>query len=203
MKRRLSPLTFHLQYSPHSTLLTRRMHEFRSATHGPNGSHQRLAARGSCKFRCADAAEQKLTSCRYDLSYKYVLGSVLGSGVSADVYQATSIATDEDVAIKVFKDATRAGTHAAATEYLCAMRAASPCALEYHSVAFMNGKPALVMDLASMSLDKWIKVLLADALPIAHAHVSAITGRFLLPSVFKSVFKQAATTTVRNLQRFL
>lgn len=96
--------------------------------------------------------------CRYDLSFKYVLGDALGAGVSADVYKATSTLSDEEVAIKVFKDATSAGTHAAATEYLCAMRAAGHAALEYHSIAFMNGKPALVMDLALMSLDKWIKV---------------------------------------------
>lgn len=103
--------------------------------------------------------EQRL-ACRYDLSYKYILGPALGEGLSANVYKATSVLTDQEVAIKVFKDATSAGTHAAATEYLCAMRAASPNALEYHTVAFMNEKPALVMDLATMSLDVWIKVLL-------------------------------------------
>lgn len=103
--------------------------------------------------------DPSLLLCRYDLSYKYILGRALGSGVSADVYHAKAIVTDEEVAIKVFKDATSAGIHAAATEYLCATRSAGPCALEYHSVAFMNGKPALVMDLASTSLDVWIKVL--------------------------------------------
>ena len=118
------------------------------------------------------ATPEQNRACRYDLSYKYILGHALGEGVSADVYKATCILTDEEVAIKVFKDATSAGTHAAATEYLCAMRAAGAYALEYHSVAFMNGKPALVMDLASMSLDKWIKVLLyyrACCCPVALA----------------------------------
>lgn len=66
--------------------------------------------------------------------------------------------TGERVAIKVFKESGSLALHQAATEYVCATRAAGPYALEYHSLAFMNGKPAIVMELANMSLDKYIKV---------------------------------------------
>jgi Protein kinase domain len=73
------------------------------------------------------------------------------------VYEATHIITGDVVAIKVFSDCRAETVHAACAEFVCAMRSAGPSALQYHELAFLNGKPALVMELGEQCLDKWIK----------------------------------------------
>jgi Protein kinase domain len=73
------------------------------------------------------------------------------------VFQAQHIITDEVVAIKVFLDSKSETIHAACAEFVCAMRSAGPSALQYHELAFLKGKPALVMELGEQCLDKWIR----------------------------------------------
>lgn len=69
--------------------------------------------------------------------------------------------TGERVAIKIFGDSRSETIHAACAEFVCAMRSAGSGALPYTEVAFLHGKPALVMELGESSLDAWIKVRLS------------------------------------------
>lgn len=96
--------------------------------------------------------------CRSDLAYSYDLCETLGAGASAEVHRATHVASDEEVAIKVFTDSRSDTIHAACTEFVCAIRSAGPGALEYKELAFYKGKPALVMELGVQSLDAFIRV---------------------------------------------
>ena len=95
---------------------------------------------------------------RSDLAFNYKLGRRLGAGASAEVFQAKHIITDDLVAIKVFTDSRSETIHAACAEFVCAMRSASPSALQYFELAFLKGKPALVMELGQQALEDWIKV---------------------------------------------
>lgn len=100
----------------------------------------------------------KLAIRRHDLSYTYVLSTKLGVGASAEVWAAEHRLTEEVAAIKVFLSTGSDAIHAAATEFVCAMRSSSPHALEYRTLAFIDGKPALVMEMAEVALDDWIQV---------------------------------------------
>jgi hypothetical protein len=97
---------------------------------------------------------------RHDLSFTYTLMRPLGSGVSAGVFQAEHGLTGDVVAIKIFTSSDSSAMHAAATEYICAIRSAGPSTLEYRALAFMDGKPAIVMELCYQALDAWIKARL-------------------------------------------
>jgi serine/threonine protein kinase len=96
--------------------------------------------------------------CRSDLAFNYELGRLLGEGASAKVFQATHVTSGEIVAIKVFTDSKPETIHAACTEFVCAMRSAGPSALRYQELAFLKGRPALIMELGVQCLDAWIKV---------------------------------------------
>ena len=98
--------------------------------------------------------------CRHDLAYTYILSTKLGTGASAEVWAAEHRLTEEVVAIKIFLSTGSEAIHAAATEFVCAMRSSSPHALQYRTLAFIDGKPALVMELAEVALDGWIQVRL-------------------------------------------
>eukprot|EP00892_Ulva_mutabilis_P006173 jgi/Ulvmu1/3928/UM018_0151.1 len=106
--------------------------------------------------------EQRLSAfsmhlARHDLAYTYVLSEKLGTGASAEVWAAEHRLTEEVAAIKMFLSTGSDAIHAAATEFVCAMRSSSPHSLEYRTLAFMDGKPALVMEMAAIALDAWIQ----------------------------------------------
>ena len=96
--------------------------------------------------------------CRSDLAFRYDLCDKLGAGASAEVFRAMHVASDGEVAIKIFTDSRSDTIHAACTEFVCAMRSAGPSALDYKELAFYKGKPALVMELGVQSLDVFIRV---------------------------------------------
>ena len=113
--------------------------------------------------------------CRSDLAFNYKLGRKLGAGASAEVFEATHIITDNQVAIKVFTDSRSETIHAACAEFVCAMRSASPSALQYFELAFLKGKPALVMELGEQALEDWIKARMPFMTP-QDLGVSMYTG---------------------------
>lgn len=104
----------------------------------------------------------------------YICGRTLGSGGSGTVFLGTDSETGKDVAIKVFADASSIGMQAAATEYECAVSSAGPNTLKHYSLALMNGQPALIMELASISLHDWIQVCNTAS---SHQQASDIVGR--------------------------
>ena len=111
---------------------------------------------GCGQFRSPVAAQRR--ACRSDLTFTYEIGPRLGEGASAEVFRATNIQTGANVAIKVFSDNKSETIHAACAEFVCAMRSAGASALAYHELAFLRGKPALVMELGERCLDSWIRV---------------------------------------------
>lgn len=101
-----------------------------------------------------------------------MLSTKLGVGASAEVWAAEHRLTEEIAAIKVFLSTGSEAIHAAATEFVCAMRSSSPHALEYRTLAFIDGAPALVMEMAEVALSDWIQVhLLAPCVKITNSNM--------------------------------
>lgn len=98
-------------------------------------------------------------SCRREISAEYINWSILATGGTSTVYLATHKETGQDAAIKVFTENRNSDTlTAAATEYNCAVRSAGAHTLVHNGLALMRGQPALVTDLACMTLSDWIQV---------------------------------------------
>lgn len=81
--------------------------------------------------------------------------------MSATVHRAIHQEIGQGAALKVFDDASSIGIQAAKTEFECGVRAAGYHVIDHYSLALMNGRPTIVMELAEQSLHSWMQVLIA------------------------------------------
>ena len=87
----------------------------------------------------------------------YEFGPMLNRGLSAEVFEGTSLLDGGKVALKVYVTNDRHAVHEVITEHVCMSRCASEHVLQCYGVMFEGKRPCLILQLAEQSLRDFLQ----------------------------------------------
>jgi hypothetical protein len=110
---------------------------------------------------CASAAQPLSFTlehqCRTNVRDFYAFGRAINRGLSAEVFEGTSLVDGGKVALKVYFLCDRNAVHETITEHVCMSRAASEHVLQCHGIMFDGKRPCLILSLAAQSLRDFLQ----------------------------------------------
>jgi hypothetical protein len=97
-------------------------------------------------------------TCRNSVRDHYKFGDRINCGLSAEVFEGTSLQNGNRVALKVYFLSDRNAVHETITEHVCMSRAQSEHVLQCLGIMFDGKRPCLILPLALYSLRQFLEV---------------------------------------------